>query len=219
MKTEYFGNPQSDTVLIQMVDERDLSIMDREIEIIRSLTADAGFLFASVCIGDWNSDLSPWPAAPAFGTEGFGSGAGNTLNRLLDKVVRPLRQEGKRFYLGGYSLAGLFALWAAYQTDAFRGIAAASPSVWFPSFLEYTQKNQLRTDAVYLSLGTKEEKTRNPIMARVGRNIRELHAYLEREGTFCTMEWNEGNHFREPELRMAKGFAWLVNRDREGERQ
>ena len=28
----------------------------------------------------------------------------------------------------------------------------------------------------------------------------------------CVLEWNEGNHFKEPELWTAKGFAWLLNR-------
>ncbi len=207
----HIGNPQSNTVLIQMVDAHDLSLIEREIEMIRSFSEKTDFLFAAVPVEEWNLDLSPWPAPPVYGSEGFGNGAERTLNRLLDEIVLPLRQNGRRFYLGGYSLAGLFALWAAYQTDAFCGVAAASPSVWFPGFPEYTQKNRLRTDAVYLSLGTKEEKTRNPVMSWVGHNIMELHAHLEREGTVCTLEWNEGNHFREPELRMAKGFAWLLN--------
>ena len=26
-----------------------------------------------------------------------------------------------------------------------------------------------------------------------------------------TLEWNEGNHFRDAGLRMAKAFAWVMN--------
>ena len=58
-------------------------------------------------------------------------------------------------------MAGLFSLWAAYQTDAFAGVAAASPSIWFPDFLQYMKEHDIRTESVYLSLGDREEKTRN----------------------------------------------------------
>ena len=27
----------------------------------------------------------------------------------------------------------------------------------------------------------------------------------------CILEWNEGNHFKDPDIRTAKGFAWLLN--------
>ena len=216
MKTLYFGNDQSNTVLIQPVDDHDLALVGQEIELISGMTGEADFLFAAVQVDDWNSDLSPWPAPPVYGAEAFGSGAEGTLTYVTKEILSRSRNDGgqcgKRFFLGGYSLAGLFALWAAYRTEAFSGVASASPSVWFPGFRTYTQENPLRTDAVYLSLGMKEEKTRHPVMMQVGQAIRDIHGQLERAGTVCTLEWNEGNHFREPEKRMAKGFAWLLNK-------
>lgn len=63
-------------------------------------------------------------------------------------------------------MAGLFTLWAAYQTDAFAGVAAASPSICFPDFLQYMKEHDIRTESVYLSLGDREEKTRNLVMAK-----------------------------------------------------
>ena len=64
-------------------------------------------------------------------------------------------------------MAGLFSLWAAYQTDAFAGVAAASPSIWFPDFLQDMKEHGIRTESVYLSLGDREEKTRNPDGERI----------------------------------------------------
>ena len=76
------------------------------------------------------------------------------------------------------------------------------------------EKERLLTNRVYLSLGDKEEKTKNPVMATVGDSIRRLHqTYEESNGIETVLEWNEGNHFRGPELRMAKGFAWVMNRE------
>ena len=141
-----------------------------------------------------------------FGNEDFGDGAAS----LLEEILRLCSDESKTYYLGGYSLAGLFSLWASYQTDRFAGIAAASPSVWFPGFLPYMKEHENQSRAVYLSLGDKEEKTKNPVMATVGDCIREAHAWLQQCGIRSTLEWNPGNHFRDPGLRTAKAFAWVM---------
>ena len=80
--------------------------------------------------------------------------------------------------------------------------------------MDYCKSNPPQTGAVYLSLGDKEEKTRNPVMATVGESIKCLYSDLMVSGVPCTLEWNEGNHFRNPDIRMAKGFSWLLDRDR-----
>ena len=56
---------------------------------------------------------------------------------------------------------------SAYQTDVFKGVAAASPSMWFPGFSDYMKEQDIKAKTVYLSLGDKEEKTRNPVMTTV----------------------------------------------------
>ena len=114
--------------------------------------------------------------------------------------------------IGGYSLAGLFALWAAYQTDIFEGVAAASPSIWFPGFVDYMKEHELKAKSVYLSLGDKEEKARNQTMAKVGDCIRWAHEYLQSLQVDVTLEWNQGNHFKDADLRTAKAFSWILGR-------
>ena len=208
-----YGNPDADTLLLQMTDDHDLEVIEKETAYIRELSGGQDFCLKAVKIHDWNKDLSPWSAAAVFGREDFGDGAAETLRFVLEEVVAVDGSEArKRIFLGGYSLAGLFALWAGYQTDRFDGIAAASPSVWFPGFTEYMKENSIRTEAVYLSLGDREERTRNQVMARVGDAIREAEAILKEAGKDCVLEWNRGNHFAEPDLRTAKAFAWLMNR-------
>lgn len=167
-------------------------------------------------ITDWNKELSPWNAPPVFGKEPFGSGAVETLNYLENELIHEIiRQyslnEDIPVILGGYSLAGLFALWSAYTSDRFAAVAGVSPSVWFPGWLDFIEEHSPATKNIYLSLGRKEEKTRNQTMAAVGDNIRRQHDMLKAMNLNVTLEWNEGNHFTEPEIRTAKGFAWCIN--------
>ena len=209
-----YGNHEADTLLIQMVDDHDLEGMENEVFYIRELSGGQDFCLKAVKVNRWNSDLSPWKAPAVFGKEDFGDGAVDTLKYILENVL-PDREDMKnqrirRRFLGGYSLAGLFALWAGYQTDCFQGIAAASPSIWFPHFTEYMMENTIHAKAVYLSLGDREERTRNPVMSQVGNAIREAHTQLTDSGTDCILEWNKGNHFKNPDLRTAKAFAWLM---------
>lgn len=208
MKTDVreYGTPTARTVLIQPVGEHDLPGLENEAAAIRSLT-EAPFRLVAVKADRWNHDLSPWSAPPVFGPEPFGDGAAQTLARILPLCADP----GNTYFLGGYSLAGLFSLWAACQTDVFSGVASASGSLWFPGFAEYLAAHRLNSKAVYLSLGDREEKTKNPVMAAVGDRTRQAHALLQSQGIRCALEWNPGNHFREPERRMAKAFAWLLN--------
>lgn len=77
------------------------------------------------------------------------------------------------------------------------------------------KEHEIRSKAVYLSLGDREEKTKNPVMCTVGDCIRKAYAYLAGQGTDCTLEWNAGNHFKEPEMRTAKAFAWVMKEQKE----
>ena len=206
MKTYEFGDPDSDIVLLQPVDDHDLEGIENEFKAIAG-SCDIDFCLIAVRIGDWNRELSPWEAPAVFGKESFGSGASETLDELLELCG----DKSRTYYIGGYSLAGLFALWAAYQTDVFKGVAAASPSLWFPGFAGYMKNNEIRTGTVYLSLGDREEKTRNPVMATVGDRIREAYALLKEQGVNCVLEWNVGNHFKDADLRTARAFAWVLN--------
>ena len=212
METYLFGSDSAPNVLVQPVDSHDLEGIENEVKTIRELT-NAGFRMIAVQVPDWNRDLSPWTAPAVFGKEGFGDGAGVFLEEIL-----PLCPDGKACYIGGYSLAGLFALWAAYRTGRFAGVAAASPSVWFPGFTDFMQENRIQSKAVYLSLGDREEKAKNPVMAAVGSRIREAEGILKAQGIPCTLEWNPGNHFRDADVRTAKAFAWVLNHTPEDRR-
>ena len=165
------------------------------------------FCLLALKVNDWNKDLSPWKAKAVFGNDDFGDGASETLK----EVVSLCTDSNKNYFIGGYSLAGLFALWAVYQIGIFKGVNAASPSIWFPDFVAYMKQKKIQSNNIYLSLGDKEDKTRNPVMQTVSSRIKEAYEHLKNEGTKVVLEWNEGNHFKDNDIRTAKGYIYLLN--------
>ena len=209
-----YGTDCAEYLLLQMTDEHELQHMDNEISAIAQGSAHS-FLFAAVPVKNWNDELSPWKSPAVWGKESFGGNAAGTLLFLTEQAIPTLKQqfhlpENVKIILGGYSLAGLFALWASTQTALFSGVAAASPSVWFPGWLEFEQRHPIQTQHIYLSLGDKEEHTKNAVMAVVGDNIRTLHSQLIARGADCTLEWNNGGHFKDADLRTARAFRWVM---------
>ena len=209
-----FGNEKSNNILIQMIGEHEMAGLESEVRYISELSQSEDFCLVAIKVDDWNDSLSPWKAPAAYGDGEFGGGAEETLKELIDIINAEVLQgrdiSEVNLYIGGYSLSGLFALWSVYQTDIFKGAAAVSASVWFPGFYDYISSNTIHAQSVYLSLGKKEEKTRNTLMASVGNVMRDIYSLISQE-IDAIMEWNDGNHFKEPDLRMTKGFSWLIN--------
>ncbi len=165
---------------------------------------------ADVRVNDWNQELSPWEAPPVFGKDGFGDGAQNTLDYILNDLIPELGCD--RYMIGGYSLAGLFSLWVCYNSDSFIGCAAASPSVWFPEWDSFIKGRTINANKVYLSLGDKEAKTRNQIMrAVVDRIVLQYDVLKDQIGDGVNLEWNPGNHFQDFIGRKSRAVNWLIS--------
>lgn len=203
-------------LLLQPVDEHDREELDTEMEWIANHSA-VDFRFVAVHIDRWFDELAPWPAPPVFGKTPFGNGAAKTLDSLR-LIIREeqLRRAASavaplKVILGGYSLAGLFALWAGYQSDQpFDAVVAASPSVWYQGWLDYAAAHQPLSSAFYLSLGDREERSRTPILTTIATAIQCQQKLLEQAHVVNTFEWNPGNHFQDNGQRTAKGFVWAM---------
>ncbi len=65
--------------------------------------------------------------------------------------------------------------------------------------------------SVYLSLGGKEEKTKNKVMAAVGDRTRAQERLLQEDSMVesVVLEWNAGGHFADAGKRLAKGVKWM----------
>ena len=146
-----YGEAHAEYLLLQMTGEHELQSMESEVTAIAQSAHH--FLFAAVPVESWNDALSPWKSPAVWGKQGFGGNAADTLRFLTEQVIPSLKQqfdlsENVKIILGGYSLAGLFALWASTQTNLFYGVAAASPSVWFPGWMEFEQQHPIQAQRV-----------------------------------------------------------------------
>ena len=128
---------------------------------IRELVGEEHFTLVAIQIDDWNRDLSPWRSDEVDGS--FAGEAGRTLDYIEQQVVPQLdiqSQANRPLYIMGYSLAGLFALWAMYQTDIFDGCATCSGSMWYPGFVEYVNSQQHLRINVYTSASAVRNRER-----------------------------------------------------------
>ena len=211
----YRADEQPEVLLIEAIDARELEGLDAELSAIKD-GCKHRLAYVALIVEDWNKELAPWTAAPVFGKVPFGDGARNTLEIIETGVISEMHRrfdslKGADVIIGGYSLAGLFALWCCYESDLFSAVAAASPSVWYPEWMKFIGSHNPNAKRIYLSLGDAEAKTKNPVMATVADNITALYDLLKKcPGVRSLLEWNEGGHFREPALRTARAFVWAV---------
>lgn len=141
-----------------------------------------GVSLVSVGVDLWEENFSPWCAPRVFAKgPNFGDGAQKTLDTLINQIIpwaeSELTDPPTYRVLVGYSLAGLFSLWAGVsqqvacgmspqvargcQHDAtaphvdapattFQRVGAVSGSFWFPGLLDYVDR-QLSGGAVGLT--------------------------------------------------------------------
>lgn len=165
---------------------------------------------------DWNRDMAPWDCPAVFkNSESFTGGAGEHLRLLVGEILPMAEEElaGVPSWRGiaGYSLAGLFALYALYGTDVFSRAASVSGSLWFPGFREYvfTHEPKRRPDRVYFSVGDRESRTKNPVLQTVQESTEAICGHYREGGICTTFRLNPGGHHEHPVERTADGIQWM----------
>ena len=176
------------------------------------------FTLVAISDLDWNHDMAPWDGPAAFKKgEPFIGGADDYLRLLVEEIIPRAEKElvGPPAWRGiaGYSLAGLFALYAIYQTDVFSRVGCISGSLWFPGFKEYVLSHEPKRwpDCIYFSLGDKESKTRNPVLKIVQENTEEIQTFYQNKGIDTVFQLNPGNHFVQGIERTIAGIQWLLS--------
>ena len=162
---------------------------------------------------DWNADLSPWRAKAVFrGQEDFAGNADAYLKKLVDCVIAEAEagQTIRRRMIAGYSMAGLFAMYAAARCDCFSGAASASGSMWFGGFIDFLKGAPRVPERAYFSVGDRERLGRNRTFQSIEECTRAAERILREKGAETTFELNPGGHFSDPVGRLAKGIRWIL---------
>lgn len=180
--------------------------------------------FSLLCISgfNWDQDLSPWPHAPCImEDDDFTGNAPQFLAWIEQKVIpwalSQLTADPSYLAAAGYSMGGLFAVYAALKSSLFSRIACVSGSVWYPDFETWALKTPFlrKPEAIYFSLGNTEERTGNPWLQHTGTIMQTLAAAWRKEGIDTFFEWTSGNHFVNPIGRLAAGIRWIIAADPE----
>ena len=160
---------------------------------------------------DWDRFLSPWPSAGVFRGQDFTGEAPTLLRAVLEEVL-PWAEAGQPVIrcVAGYSLAGLFALWAARSCGAFQRAASMSGSLWYDGWTDFADSHPCAAGRVYLSLGDREGRTRNPRMCAIPEATDEERLRLLREGCEVTFHPEPGSHFDDVAGRVARGLKAMA---------
>ena len=207
-------NPVNAPVFIWGLDMSHGETAESLFDEVKALTNN-DFSLAVFDVTDWNAQFSPWTAPPVFGKDAFSGKGNDTLRFLEDEFLPEIKSKFPKseVFLTGYSLAGLFSLWALYETDKFNGAVCCSSSLWFDKWDEYASLHRIKSPStIYMSLGDRDEKTKNKVMSKVGDRTRRQAEILKEDPNVEKLyfEWNEGGHFVEPLKRVAKGITRIL---------
>lgn len=210
-KIKIFKNGDGGPLIILGASKHSEDTAQSVFELVKESAPGKPFVLASFAAHDWDRAFSPWPSKR---DERFWGGGEETLEEIRKLIDGELREYSRqKIFMAGYSLAGLFSLWSLYRSEMFDGCACCSGSLWFEGWTEFASKNQIRRKGiVYISLGGKEEKTKDPVMATIGGATRQQDKILEKDPNVKkkTLVMNPGGHFSSPDKRLAKGITWLL---------
>lgn len=181
---------------------------------LKALSEKYAVSIVVIPVVNWNDDLTPWPADGVFKkAKPFGGHASSFLDKLVNEVIPETERrlgvfDAERTILG-VSLSGLFALWAAFNTDAFANIISISGSLWYDGFVDWMNENtpSSKVKRVCMLLGEKEKNAKEKRMATVEEKSVLAASILKRKtDASVSFELVEGTHFSPILPRLAQAF-------------
>ena len=176
----------------------------------------APFHLVSITKLRWDEELSPWAHESVVSkSDNFTGEANQYVQCLTEKIIPYIEKKIKKpsfRVIAGYSMGGLFALYAPYVTDVFSKSVSASGSVWYPDFIEYAKEHDFikNPDKIYMSLGDKEKNSKIKLLTTVEQRTLELYDFYKTKNIDVEFKFNKGNHFTDGELRVAKGIKCIL---------
>ena len=180
----------------------------------------AALNFVLIASNNRTADYTPWPlqASETMPID-FGGKAEEHLSFITTHVIPFCESEygfassTEKRVMGGYSLGGLFSLYAAVNTDLFGTVLSCSSSLWYPDFLDYLKEHPFKAahSKLYMSVGDQEGTTATNLTAAQTSNTIALKDFYEpkfQAGDFkFTLE--EGNHGNDISGRAWRAVEWV----------
>lgn len=170
--------------------------------------------YVTVPVTSWNKHLSPWPAPGLKAGEPFTGMAGVQIEKLKSMIASSESTDpaSQRAILG-YSMAGLFSLYAALETGLFSCAASVSGSLWYDGWDEYLTKVTIPPSLrfVFLSLGDREANGGPARLRTVERKTLWTREYFESRRIKTFFTFNPGGHFQDPEGRMNNALLHMID--------
>lgn len=173
-----------------------------------NLKINSSFILVEVSNIDWNSDMTPWKY------KNFSGNADRYLNILENKIMKEVLNKLNNikissYILIGYSLSGLFSLYAASKSKLFNKFGSVSGSIWYRNFSSYFEKYNYKDKTFYLSLGDKEKFSKNNDLKKVEDETLKIYKFLK-ENNKVYFEFNNGGHFNNEKERIIKCIEYLT---------
>ena len=170
----------------------------------------------SVPVDDWGAKLTPWPAPALYrGETDYAGEAGQTLAWLTADVVPQAERETglapSTRAIAGYSLAGLFSLYAFLHDDSWAAVGCLSGSLWYEDWLDHVEGLEFSTAGRYafLSLGSKERRAPRPQLKQVQDRTEACIELMRSRGLETDFVLNPGGHLTGINLRIRQGLQAL----------
>lgn len=169
-----------------------------------------------VMVDGWEARLTPWPAPALYREEDdYAGGAAETLAWLVDEELprreRELELSPASYAIAGYSLAGLFALYAFLHDGRFAAVGCLSGSLWYDGWLQHLCGLDVATEGryAYLSLGSKEKRASQARLKQVEERTAACVEELRSRGLRTDFVLNPGGHLTRVGARTRDGLLAL----------
>lgn len=167
-----------------------------------------------------SDDYTPWPLQSSESMpKDFGGKAAEHLKFITTKVIPFCESEygfassADKRAIGGYSLGGLFSLYAAVNTNLFGTALSCSSSLWYPDFLDYLKEHPFKAPhpKLYMSVGDEEGLTATNLTNHQIPNTMTLKDWLEPKFQPGDFEFilEEGNHGNNIPRRVEHAIRWV----------
>ena len=169
-----------------------------------------------VAVREWNDSLTPWPAPGLYrGEPDFKGEAAITLTELIEEAIPAIEQaEGfspTKRAICGYSLGGLFSLYAFTHANVFSACGCLSGSVWYENWVEHLRSLDFNGAGkfAFLSIGSKEKHAAPKILHHVQVDMEECASILREHCCETEFTVGSGNHMSFTKERFDAGLSAL----------